>query len=96
MEDYIVDVYDDNKKCKMNDDGDLFWYKGNLFHRDDGPTIEWADGSKEWHKDGKLHREDGPAVELANGYDLWFYEGNQVDCLSQEEFIRIIKLKAFW
>ena len=27
-----------------------------LFHREDGPAIEYTDGAKEWRQYGKLHR----------------------------------------
>ena len=37
-----------------------------LFHREDGPAIEYTDGAKEWQQYGKLHRLDGPAID----YDI--------------------------
>ena len=37
-----------------------------LFHREDGPAIEYTDGAKEWRQYGKLHRLDGPAID----YDI--------------------------
>jgi hypothetical protein len=43
-----------------------------------------------------LHREDGPARESANGNCQWWYEGEQIQCSSQEEFEKMLKLKAFW
>ncbi len=43
------------------------------------------------------HRIDGPAVIFKKtDCKLWFYNGKIIQCLSQEEFERIIKLKAFW
>ena len=43
----------------------------------------------------KLHRADGPATEC---FDVkkWFYHGECIECNSQEELERILKLKAFW
>lgn len=41
------------------------------------------------------HRLDGPAVERENGNE-WFYYGQKIDCSSQEEYERILRLKAFW
>lgn len=42
------------------------------------------------------HRLDGPAYIGWNGEKLWFYKGKFVDCSSQQEFEKIIKLIAFW
>jgi hypothetical protein len=46
-----------------------------IFHRTDGPAVEWDDGSKIWYVDGKLHRLDGPACEYADGDKEWFFDG---------------------
>ena len=54
-----------------------------------------SNGTKAWYNLGKRHREDGPAVEYADGNKDWFYHGVHVDCSSQEEFERLIKLKVF-
>ena len=74
---------------KTNKYGDKFWYDSDsLYHRDDGPAIEWAHGSKEWYKHGKCHREDGPAVELSSGYKAYWLE----DIIySEEEYWEKIK-----
>jgi hypothetical protein len=52
------------------------------------------------------HKIDGPAVirmELSlpndqkiNAYQEWWYMGTKLNCSSQEEFERILKLKVFW
>jgi hypothetical protein len=47
----------------------------NIFHREDGPACEWANGTKYWYLNGKIHCEDGPAVEYANGYKAWYLNG---------------------
>ena len=65
-------------------------------HRIDGPAIEYANGNKYWFLNGKRHREDGPACEYVNGDKSWWYHGKYIDCKSQEEFERLLKLKAFW
>ena len=44
---------------------------------------------------GEWHREDGPAFEDIFGYKGWYYYGRRIDCLSQEEFERIINLLIF-
>ena len=61
--------------CVKCVDGDKFWYKEGLFHREDGPAFEFVDGFKEWYKEGKLHREDGPAREYTDGSKEWYKEG---------------------
>ena len=82
----------------INECGDKIWYKEGtmILHREDGPTIEYTDGAKYWFIDGKIHREDGPAVENVNGIKYWFLYGEEIQVSSQEEFLRLIKLKAFW
>jgi hypothetical protein len=72
------------------------WYKDGKLHRIDGPARELINGNKYWLQHGKLHRLDGPAVEYDCGLKYWFYRGVQMFCFSQEEFERILKLKAFW
>jgi hypothetical protein len=72
------------------------WYWHGEYHREDGPAIEHANGYKAWYWHGKLHREDGPAIEHANGYKAWFYHRQRIDCQSNQEFLRLVKLKAFW
>jgi len=46
-----------------------------LFHREDGPAIEWYTGDKFWHLYGELHRENGPAIEFSDGEKCWFIKG---------------------
>ena len=45
---------------------------------------------------GQLHREDGPAVEFANGTKYWFFRNKHIDCKTNEEFLQLMKMKAFW
>jgi hypothetical protein len=47
----------------------------SIFHREDGPAVEWPNGTKRWYLNGKLHREGGPAVEDANGTKFWYLNG---------------------
>jgi hypothetical protein len=79
---------------------DKEWYLHGELHRENGPAVEYAYGHKEWLLHGKLHREDGPAVEYPDGTKLWWYHGENLSRTqgvhSQEEFSRLIKLKAFW
>ena len=76
--------------------GTKYWYRHGKLHREDGPAVEYVNGEKQWYLDDKLHRKDGPAIEYANGFNLWFINNKLIDCASQEEFEKLIKLKAFW
>jgi hypothetical protein len=53
----------------------LYYYKGNVLHRNDGPAIDGA--NKIYYQNGAVHRTDGPAVVYANGLESWYYQ-NQV------------------
>jgi len=77
-------------------DGDNYYNDLNQLHREDGPAIEWADGDKAWYRNDLLHREDGSAVEIANGNKRWFFRDKQIFCETNEEFLKLMKLKAFW
>ena len=68
----------------------------NQIHREDGPAIEGANGSKWWYRNYQLHRDDGPAVEYAHGNKLWYFRGKLIICKTNEEFLQLMKLKAFW
>lgn len=78
--------------------GNKLWYADNadILHREGGPAVEYIDGGREWWINGKLHREDGPALEYNNGDKFWWHNGKLVDCGTQEEFERLIKLELFW
>jgi hypothetical protein len=45
-------------------------------------------------KNHYLHRIDGPTIEW-DGKKIWYYHGTKIECSSQEEFEKILKLKAF-
>ena len=80
----------------IDSDGTKEWYLHDKLHRVDGPAIENTDGTKYWALHDKLHRIDGPAVEYANGSKLWFLDGKQVNVQTQEQFLQMMKMKAFW
>jgi hypothetical protein len=75
--------------------GNKLWHLNGKLHREDGPAIEYTNGDKYWYLNGKLHREDGPAVEY-HDYKEWYINDELVECNSQEEFKRLMKLRAFW
>ncbi len=73
----------------INKDGDVCYVKNGKFHREDGPTVELANGERRWYIDNELHREDGPAIEWANGGKSWYvngkrhrYDGPAIECPS--------------
>ena len=83
---------------KKNALQDIVYYKddGIQIHRENGPAIIWKDGSTFWYLNDQCHRIDGPAAEYSNGVKLWFIHGEEIDCKTNEEFLRLMKMKAFW
>jgi len=52
-----------------------------------------------WYLNNLLRREDGPPVKYINislKTKYWFYHRKWIECSSQEEFERLIKLKSLW
>jgi hypothetical protein len=76
--------------------GDKYWYLYGKPHREDGPAMELADGHKEWLVHNMLHREDGPAIILPDGNKEWYLHGKKINCSTQEQFERLMRLRAFW
>lgn len=69
---------------------DTFWYKENtdIYHKEDGPAIEYYTGEKVWYKDGKCHRIEGPAVQYGNGTkQYWLDNIWYPDVKTDEEWI---------
>ncbi len=82
--------------CEIDSAGVKRWYNEQRhYHRKDGPAVEYSNGYKDWYVNGLLHREDGPAVERDYGKS-YYYHGQYIKCDNDEEFQRLIKLKAFW
>ncbi len=86
----------ENGPAYIDDSGNKYWLINGKHHREDGPAVEYYDGAKSWYINGKCHREDGPAIERSNGAKYWFYNGKNVNCSSNEEFLKLMRLKAFW
>lgn len=74
-------------------DGYKQWYINGKRHRADGPAIEGLYQLKKKYTSTNDYLLD---VVKANSYNKWYYDGQEILCRSQEEFERIIKLKAFW
>jgi hypothetical protein len=82
---------------RYEDEYGVYWYLNAEFHRDDGlPAIEWANGTKSWYKHGVLHRTDGPAIDRVSGVDSWYIDGKIINAKTNEEFLQLMKMKAFW
>lgn len=77
-------------------DTTLCWYFHGQIHRDDGPAVIDADGTKKWVWKNQRHRLDGPAIEFADGTGVWYFKGLKMEVSSQQEFERMISLRAFW
>jgi len=54
------------------------------------------EGTKRWRLNNLPHREDGPAAEYIDEGKEWWVDGDQIQCSSQKEFKRLLKLKALW
>jgi len=89
-------------KIYISSNGVIRYYNElGLYHRINGPaTISWL--SKRWYKNGKPHRLDGPAIMYLANYsqtnekNVWCYNGKTMNCHSQEEFEKLIKLSILW
>jgi hypothetical protein len=77
-------VCQDINKTTIHDYGDITRY---YFINGD---MCWA------NEEGNLHCLTGPAKIFNKGTESqWWINGEQIECSSQEEFKRIIKIKAF-
>lgn len=54
-------------------DGTKHYKKGDLFHRADGPAIEYPNGNYAYYWEGKLHR-DGGLPAMRNSYGEYYYQ----------------------
>ena len=64
----------------IDDYNNKFYFKDKemrIFHREDGPAVEYQTGSKVWYKNGLIHRENGPAFDGYNGSKEWWINGDR-------------------
>lgn len=61
-------------ECEVTTSGTKYYYKDSIYHREDGPAVEYSYGAKHWYQNGLLHRIGGPAVEDKN-QKYFFIEG---------------------
>lgn len=59
-----------------------------------GQVVIYDNGHKIYTLNGKHHNEDGPAEEDADGRKIWFLNGVQYFPKDNEEWLRIMKMKA--
>lgn len=78
---YIVHTFGEHKYIINR--VEKLWYFKDVFHRVNGPAIEYHSGSKYWWLNGQRHREDGPAVEYSNGSKGYYLNGRNY---SEAEF----------
>jgi hypothetical protein len=79
--------------CIIDKDNDKAWYQNGRRHKEDGPSVEFANGSKWWYLNGKRHRTNGPAIELADGYKEWWLNDEKLTEQQHRALVRHIKLK---
>lgn len=62
--------------AKVKENGDEWWYKMGILHRDgDDPAVVRKE-MKMWVKEGKCHRDnDLPAIILTRGDKHWYNDG---------------------
>jgi hypothetical protein len=60
-----------------------------------GRRHKYTNGDELWYLNGARHRDDGPAV-IFNGLVEWHLYGVKLSCKTQEQFERLMRLKAFW
>src|ERR1035437_159063 len=81
-------------------DGSKEWFLNGRRHREGGPALI-RNSYEGWYHSGELHRLDCPATQWRDksgtmrDNNLWYYNGNQIECKTQQEFERLIKLIAF-
>lgn len=74
----------------------------------DNAYVVKSNSGEAWYYDTdytKRHRIDGPAItmiefslpnkEMKINYEWWYF-GEKIPCSSQEEFEKLLKMKAFW
>lgn len=77
---------DEQPELNVSPRGDRFWRLDGLYHREDGPAVEWTNGTKLWYRNGLRHREDGPAAE--------YNTGGKIYCLNDVKYPTIEKYAA--
>lgn len=62
--------------CYVTQQKALIWFaRGTLFHRLDGPAVIKDDGTEEWYYHHELHRIGGPAITRPNKTSCFYVNG---------------------
>ena len=64
--------------CITDKYGTKRWYLNGLYHREDGPAVEFLNGDKQWWSNDRRHRLDGPAIIESTGSKYWYINGKNV------------------
>jgi hypothetical protein len=75
----------------------ICWFVNDKLHRDsDLQAYEDASGYRAWWQHDKYHRTTWPARMWGDGRKEWWINGEKLDCTTQAEFEKLMRLKAFW
>lgn len=88
----------DNYNSILYYDNVTAFHKNGIRHRLDGPALIYKNMFKHYVND-ELHNEHGPAIYWSNNEQepQYILNGKMVyNVESNEEFLKFIKLKAFW
>jgi hypothetical protein len=88
-----VEMHREDGPALEHPNGSKEWYIHGVRHRSDGPAIEYSYGTNIWFQNGSIHRLDGPAIEDNDGDNYWYINGQKINCKTNEEFLRIVKMK---
>ncbi len=89
-------LHRDNGPARLDSNGEETWYQHGILHREDGPA-EIKEDYKNWWVNGQLHRLDGPAMERKYIYQRkWYVNGTRLNVYSTAEFVKHMKMRAFW
>ena len=81
-------------KLRIDVRGNKYWQLPNwLFHRDNGPAVEYVDGYKAWYLNGVLHREDSPAIEYKDDHKRWYLNNIEYSEKEHKKKMRLKKLE---
>lgn len=70
----------------VDTNGCIKYFKGMVFHRENGPAVIYPNGSQLWYVNGLMHREEGPAlVDKMTGYNEYYIDGAKY---SEQEFLK--------
>ena len=66
---------------KLSSETAIYYYystkHGYIFHREDGPAVEYTNGDESWMINNNYHRVDGPAKIRSGKYE-WYLDGENM------------------